>query len=1009
MRLFESVFENSGIAIALVEPTGKLFRVNTFFCTYLGYTKEEMLSMTFGEFTHPDDVDADEELYRELISGKREYYQMEKRYITKKGEIVWGDLSVSLIRDDKGNPEYGVGMVKDITEKKVLSQEKENALKIFRSVFDSTFSFMGLLEKDGTIIEINKTALDFSGYSSNEIKGLKLEDAKWWPTKREKELAKKAVEKALIGEEVRLDLDVIGKEGKILRIDFSIVPIMDSSGNILYLVPEGRDIAERELINKELIETKERLEEAQEIAKIGNWNWDLIEDEIIWSDQNYRVFGQTKDFKLGFESLNMLIHEEDRDPFQEDVKQAISKNQEHDFIHRITVEDEEVRYIHQRGKVHYNDKGEPINMTGTSQDVTDLILRELALETQTKEAQKALDLLSETQKAAKIGFWEVDLETMTAFWSDEVYRIHELEEGTPIKVEEGISFYREDFRPVIQKAIDNAVENKSSWDEECILTTKSGKEIWVRAIGHPVFEDGQLTNLRGLFMDIDENKRKTIELDETYEKLQLSVEAGQIAIWIWDMKSNELEWNDQAYEVFGVSNDFEPTFEKFSAMIHPDDLDYVIGATQKAIDTDERFDIQFKFNKGDGNEIILSGRGDIVRDEDGNPLQMIGINMDVTDRNEMIENLKRQESQLRSFVEQAPAAVAMFDKEMKYITVSNKWYEHNRITGQSIIGKSHYDILPQVKKRKDWVEVHKRVLEGEEFSKAKDQFTRIDNSEVWISWTAIPWHNTEGEIGGMILYVSDISKEVEYTEELEKEIEERTQKISEQARSLEVANKELESFSYSISHDLRAPLRSINGFSDILIEDHSDQLDGEGKRLIGVVKESAVTMGQLIDDILHFSQLGKKKLLKSTIDMNSLFESVISEQTALYDHEKMDVIITNLHHAKGDIALLKQVAVNLVSNALKYSSKNEKMDIQVESYSKKDMIIYSISDNGTGFDMKYHDKLFGVFQRLHTKSEFEGTGVGLAIVKRIINKHDGKVWAESAVNEGSTFFFSLPS
>lgn len=1010
MRLFESVFENSGIAIALVEPTGKLFSVNTFFCKYLGYTKEEMLSMTFAEFTHPDDVDADEDLYSELISGKREYYRMEKRYITKSGEIVWADLSVSLIRDDKDNPEYGVGMVKDITEKKVLSQEKEDALKIFRSVFDSTFSFMGLLEKDGTIIEINKTALDFAGYSSDEIKGLKLEEAKWWPTKREKELAKKGVEEASTGQEVRLDLNVIGNEGNILRIDFSIVPIKDINGDVLFLVPEGRDITERELMNKELIETKERLEKAQEIAKIGNWNWDLVEDKIIWSDQNYRVFGQTKDFNPSIDSLNKIIHEEDRGLFQEGVSQAISKNQEFDFIHRIIVEDEEVRYIHQRGKTRYNDEGEPINMAGTSQDVTDSILRELAFETQNKEIQKALDLLSETQRAAKIGSWEVDLKTMSAFWSDEVYRIHEVEPGTPIKVEEGINFYREDFRPVIQNAIDNAIQNKSSWDEECILLTKTGKEIWVRAIGHPVFEDGQLTGLRGLFMDIDETKTKSIELDETNEKLQLSVEAGQIAIWIWDLNTNELEWNDQAYEVFGVPKDFEPTFEKFSSMIHPDDLNYVVEATQKSIETGDKFDIQFRFNKGNGDEIILSGRGDIVRDESGNPVQMIGINMDVTDRNEMVENLKRQESQLRSFVEQAPAAVAMFDMDMKYITVSNKWYEHNKVEGEKIIGKSHYDVFPQVKKRNDWLAVHKRVLAGEELSKGKDHFTRIDNSEIWISWKAIPWYNAEGEIGGMILYVSDITKEVEYTEELENEIEARTQQIRKQAENLEQVNKELESFSYSISHDLRAPLRSINGFSDILMEDYAEQLDDEGKRLMGVVKESAVTMGQLIDDILEFSRLGKKKIQKSEIDMTKLFESVCEIEAGSYSGKQIDLKIDDLPNAFGDVALIKQVVVNLVSNAFKYSSKEDTIVINIGfDQNEENDAAYFIRDNGTGFKMEYHDKLFGVFNRLHSKNEYEGTGVGLAIVKRIINKHGGKIWAESEEGKGSTFFFSMPN
>ncbi len=816
----------------------------------------------------------------------------------------------------------------------------------------------------------------------------------------------------------KLEIRMKNKSGEYRWFETVGQASFDADGNPVRMVGSIIDIHNRISIEEEkkelfntISETRIRLEEAQEIAKIGNWNWDMKEDVITWSDQNYQVFGQTKDFTPTFEQLNALIPEEDQEPFQKDVEKAIAENKPHDFIHRIIInEGQEVRYIHERGKVFYDDEGTPYRMAGTSQDVTESVLKEKQLEAKTEEIQRAIQLLSETQSAAKIGSWEVDLGTMTAFWSDEVYRIHEVEPGTPIKVEEGINFYREDFRPVIQNAINNAIENRSSWDEECILLTKTGNEIWVRAIGHPVFEDGQLTGLRGLFMDIDETKRKTLELDETYEKLQLSVEAGQIAIWIWDLKTNELEWNDQAYKVFGVPDNFEPTFEKFGTMVHPEDLDYVVQETQKTVETGEKLDIQFRWNRPDGKEIILTGKGDLVRDEKGNPVQMIGINMDITDRNEMVENLKRQESQLRSFVEQAPAAVAMFDKEMKYITVSNKWYGHNRIEGQSIIGKSHYDVLPQVKKRKDWLSIHKRVLAGEELSKGKDQFTRIDNSEVWISWTAIPWHNVDGEIGGMILYVSDISKEVEYTEELENEIEARTQQIRKQAENLEQVNKELESFSYSISHDLRAPLRSINGFSDILMEDYAEQLDEEGKRLMGVVKESAVTMGQLIDDILEFSRLGKKKIQKSEIDMTKLFENVCEIESGSYSDKQIDLKIDDLPNAQGDIALIKQVVVNLVSNAFKYSSKEDKIVINIGcDKNVENKTTYFVKDNGTGFKMEYHDKLFGVFNRLHSKNEFEGTGVGLAIVKRIINKHGGKIWAESEEGKGSIFFFSMPN
>lgn len=857
------------------------------------------------------------------------------------------------------------------------------------------------------------------GYKDNEIEASYNTFLNILLHKDDKEAVERAVENHLKNNApYKLEIKMKDKSGEYQWFETVGQASFDHEGNPVRMVGSIIDINERKIIqaeleqrSKNLIINTERLEEAQEIAKIGNWNWDILKDEITWSEQNYKVYGQSKDFKPTFEDLNALIPEEDREPFQKDVERAIAENIPHDFIHRIILKNgKEIRYIHERGKVFYDQDGNPYRMAGTSQDVTESILKELKLEAATTELQRGLDLLSETQHAAKIGSWEIDLKTMSVYWSDEVYRIHEIEIGTNMNIEEGINFYREDFRGVIQSVIDDAIKEKKSWDEECVLVTATGKELWVRATGYPVFQDEELIGLRGLFMDVDEPKRKSIELDETNEKLQLSVEAGQIAIWIWDLKTNKLDWNEEAYRVFGVPDDHKPTFEKFSKMVHPDDLEYIIESTQRTIETGERFDIEFRLNKPDGTEIVLSGRGDAVFNSEGEPVQLIGINMDITERMKLVESIRLQESQLRSFVEQAPAAVAMFDNEMRYITVSNKWYVHNKIEGENIIGLSHYDVLPQIKARKDWVKIHQRVLKGEELSSSKDRFVRKDGTKIWIGWTAIPWFNTDKEIGGMILYVSDISKEVEYTEQLENEIEVRTQQIRKQAENLELANKELESFSYSISHDLRAPLRSINGFSDILLEDYSEQLDEEGKRLMGVVKESAVMMGQLIDDMLDFSRLGKKKIQKSEIDMKRLFESVFESESRTYSEKNIELHISDLPYALGDIALLKQVAVNLISNSLKYASKKEEIVVIIDFEKKDDnQTTYFIKDNGTGFKMEYHDKLFGVFQRLHSRNEFDGTGVGLAIAKRILNKHGGKIWAESKAGKGSTFFFSLPN
>ena len=239
---------------------------------------------------------------------------------------------------------------------------------------------------------------------------------------------------------------------------------------------------------------------------------------------------------------------------------------------------------------------------------------------------------------------------------------------------------------------------------------------------------------------------------------------------------------------------------------------------------------------------------------------------------------------------------------------------------------------------------------------------------------------------------------------LNKELE---QKVLERTAQLEIANSELESFSYSVSHDLRAPLRAVNGFAMILEEDYSHLLDNEGKRLLKIIKGNADKMGMLIDDLLAFSRLGKKEIKKSVVDMTELANNALAGLTmgvAL----KAEVEIGTLYPVLADRTLMNQVWENLLSNAIKYSRNKENPLVKLQSEKKDQEIIYSIADNGAGFDMQYAHKLFGVFQRLHDADDFEGTGVGLALVHKIITRHGGKIWANAAVSEGATFYFSLP-
>jgi signal transduction histidine kinase/DNA-binding response OmpR family regulator len=232
-------------------------------------------------------------------------------------------------------------------------------------------------------------------------------------------------------------------------------------------------------------------------------------------------------------------------------------------------------------------------------------------------------------------------------------------------------------------------------------------------------------------------------------------------------------------------------------------------------------------------------------------------------------------------------------------------------------------------------------------------------------------------------------------------------RVGERTRELETANKELESFSYSVSHDLRAPLRAIDGFSRILEEQHSDRLNEECRRLLGVIRENSRKMSDLIDDLLEFSRLGRKPLSRTRIDMKQLVEAIFRE-IVTDGWRSHRFVLGSLPPADGDAALLKQVWINLLGNAIKFSSKSQQPVIEVSGQEIGAEIVYCVKDNGAGFDMRYYDRLFGVFQRLHGEQEFAGTGVGLAIVQRVVSRHGGRVWAEGKVNEGATFNFALP-
>ena len=283
-------------------------------------------------------------------------------------------------------------------------------------------------------------------------------------------------------------------------------------------------------------------------------------------------------------------------------------------------------------------------------------------------------------------------------------------------------------------------------------------------------------------------------------------------------------------------------------------------------------------------------------------------------------------------------------------------------------------------------------------------------------YNASLYRDESGAMAGVFATARDVTerKRVEqelsvYRQHLEELVAARTAEILTANKHLESANRELETFAYSVSHDLRTPLRAVDGFSRILQEEYAPKLDTEGQRIVMVVRESTKRMAQMIDDILAFSRAGRQEIAPGAIDMEELVRAALQDLEPVLAGRNVKVDVKPLPPSHGDAPMIQRLWTNLLDNAIKFTRPKPQGVIEVGAQLGKGEIVYYVKDNGVGFDMTYVGKLFGVFQRLHGQSEFPGTGIGLAIVKRIVARHGGRVWAEGKVGEGATIYFALPT
>jgi len=373
---------------------------------------------------------------------------------------------------------------------------------------------------------------------------------------------------------------------------------------------------------------------------------------------------------------------------------------------------------------------------------------------------------------------------------------------------------------------------------------------------------------------------------------------------------------------------------------------------------------------------------------------------ELDERRRAEEALRASEARYRLLVEEAPLGIATFNQEalieqLNPAACGLLGYEPGELIGRDPL--TLVDLSDHAQ-----IEVDKALLVAGETRRMEQLLVRKDGSRLPVMGS------TRQMPDGRYQYIFQDISERRLAEEAVRALNEQLDKrVRDRTAELEAANRELESFSYSVSHDLRAPLRAINGFSNLLISDYADKLSGEALMYLDKVKENANKMASLIDDLLTFSRLSRNPLKKRRVDLRGLVVQVIEELHTEMGEREVKWQIGELLPCQADPSLLKQVYANLIGNALKYTRPRPAPVIEIGSRQLRGQTVYHVRDNGVGFDMKYAGNLFGVFQRLHSEAEFEGTGIGLAIVQRIVNRHGGKIWAESEVDKGATFFFTL--
>ncbi len=868
----------------------------------------------------------------------------------------------------------------------------------YRDIFEKNHAVMFILDPDsGAIIDANPAAVSFYGYSKDSLIKMKLSDIN---TLAHEELRDK-LQKAKEGNVHYYDFKHRMASGEIRDVEIYTGPVQFGSNRYLFSILH--DVTDKKIVENALKDNEAKLNLIFNMAPSGMG----ITINRIFTDVNptfCKMTGYSQAELTGKNARLVYCSDEDYDLVGSEKQRQI-------MDHGVGVI--ETRLKHRYGKIidviissaaiDPNDLSKGVIFT-----VTDVTLQ--------KEASRQIHLANERirmhiensplaviewDNQHRVKMWSRQAEDLFGWTSDEVMNRSHLEWDI---------IYKDDIYAVnqdVNKLITGVETRAISYNRNI---TKDGRILHCQWYNSAVFdENGLLISILSLVNDVTNLKIIEKELIEERQRLAWIIDATRAGTWEWDIKKNEIFINEHFAAILGFNiEELQPlSFKRWREMIHPEDVEHSdVKLSEHFKNPLKEYELEARIRHKDGHWVWEHIKGRIMSySPQGDPLFMAGMNTDINKRKTAEEQIKKSEMLLS--IAGKLANLGGWSIDVLHNTVF--WSEevaaiHERPFGYSPTVEECIRFYSPEHQQRITDVVSRCINEGIPFDEEMQIITSTGRL-VWVRNIGFPKRNENGDI--CIIYggFQDITQQKKAEEEIKSLNTQLEQKVEDRTAKLLEANKELEAFSYSVSHDLKAPLRAIDGFTSILVEDHTKSLNQEGLRICNVILENTKKMNQLINDLLTFSKVGRTEIFVSNVDMKALVLAVIEDMT----NTNIQFNVDDLEWCLGDVKMLKQVWVNLISNAVKFSSKNSYPQVWISCYKEKDSCIYSVQDNGVGFDMKYVGKIFEVFQRLHSNREFEGTGVGLAIVQRIIQRQGGKIWAEGAVNQGATFFFSLPA